>query len=183
MCFVFIYFEGKICGRISLVVVATHTPSLYANESINSPFVRSFFPNSLTKPRLTPIGFYCIYTMKKLPLFIIVCILVSLLSGCDEWRSSSKPEPKSKPELQPKSQPEKLNSETYTRNLSVACSADGKIVYWISNDTDNFVFMYKSEDGGKTWAKINPRDNGVRLFDFPTENIPTKARTIPRNGK
>jgi hypothetical protein len=95
--------------------------------------------------------------MKKLPLFIIVCLLVSFFSGCDEWKGSSKtePQPKSKPEPQP----EKPN--TYTESPSVACSADGKTVYWISNyKGSQFLHfryeMYKSEDGGKTWVEITP---------------------------
>ena len=119
--------------------------------------VRSFSPNPLTKPRLTPIGFYCNLTMKKLPLFITACLLVSFFSGCDEWKGSSKtePQPKSKPEPQP----EKPN--TYTESPSVACSADGKTVYWISNyKGSQFLHfryeMYKSEDGGKTWREITP---------------------------
>ena len=97
--------------------------------------------------------------MKKLPLFIIVCVLVSFFSGCDEWRSSSKPEPQ--PKSKPEPQPEKPNSETYTAHPSVACSADGKIVYWISNARPNpgaviwnSIYMYKSIDGGKTWVEI-----------------------------
>ena len=89
--------------------------------------------------------------MKKLPLFIIACLLVSFFSGCDEWKGSSKtePQPKSKPEPQPQLQ-------THTRSPSVACSADGKTVYWISTaEQFNVIEMYKSEDGGKTWVKIN----------------------------
>ena len=43
--------------------------------------------------------------------------------------------------------------------------------------------MYKSEDGGKTWVKINPTDDGVKLFDFSTKKTPTRAVPIPRNGK
>jgi hypothetical protein len=120
--------------------------------------------------------------MKKIPLFIIVCLLVSFFSGCDEWRGSSKPEPQ--PKSKPEPQPEKPKSNTHTRSPSVACSADGKTVYWISNDEKyNEIEMYKSEDGGKTWVKIDPRDDGVNLFDFSTKKIPTKAGTIPRNGK
>ena len=75
--------------------------------------------------------------MKKLPLFIIACLLVSFFSGCDEWKASSKTKP------QPK-------------NPSVACSADGKTVYWISNDEKYEIEMYKSEDGGNTWVKKYP---------------------------
>jgi hypothetical protein len=137
--------------------------------------------------------------MKKLPLFITACLLVSFFSGCDEWRGSTKPEPQPKSKTEP--QPEKLKSNTHTRSPSVACSADGKTVYWITNATGSIFrnTMYKSEDGGKTWVVIYPYppmyppseqagEEGYvpDLFDFKTEEKPTKARPIPRiprNGK
>jgi len=140
--------------------------------------------------------------MKKLPLFITACLLVSFFSGCDEWRGSTKPEPqpKSKPEPQPQLQ-------TYTRSPSVACSADGKTVYWISTaEQSDVIEMYKSEDGGKTWVKINlhipgdpndPYDESTYISnpkpdfysDHPNIEDPfekannRKAVPIPRNGK
>ena len=143
--------------------------------------------------------------MKKIPLFITACLLVSFFSGCDEWRSSSKPEPQ--PKSKPEPQPEKPKSNTYTRSPSVACSADGKTVYWLSNDEKyNEIDMYKSEDGGNTWVKINPHPKGVSLYDDPYDestyiSVPVedpvknardgyykneekrKAVPIPRNGK
>jgi len=104
--------------------------------------VRSFLPNSLTKPRLTPIGFYCIYTMKKLPLVIIACLLVSVAA----WAGWSKPNPQSK--------------NLYSRvSPSVSCSSDGKTVYLIYNSfvTEQVgygaIIMYKSTDGGETWSE------------------------------
>jgi len=138
--------------------------------------------------------------MKKLPLFITACLLVSFFSGCDEWKGSSKPEPqpKSKPEPQPQPQ-------THTRSPSVACSADGKTVYWISTvERDDVIEMYKSEDGGKTWVAINLHIPTADELDestyisipktdfysdhpniedpFEKANKP-KAVPIPRNGK
>ena len=123
--------------------------------------------------------------MKKLPLLIIVCLLVSFFSGCDEWRSSSKP-PEPQPKSKPEPQPEKPKSNTHTRSLSVACSADGKTVYWITNDVKyNEIEMYKSEDGGKTWTTINPYYGTYTDLwgDLTLEDTPTKAVPIPRNGK
>ena len=121
--------------------------------------------------------------MKKLPLFITACLLVSFFSGCDKWRSSSKHEP----------QPEKLKSNTHTRSPSVACSANGKIVYWISNDPDNHnrIVMYKSTDGGENWIEIkNPYPPAPEWTEFDydpkSENVnggERKAVPIPRNGK
>ena len=91
--------------------------------------------------------------MKKLPQFITACLLVSFFSGCDEWRSSSKPEPQPK-YISP--QPETLKPN-HPQSPSVACSANGEIVYWISNEPYNHkrIVMYKSTDGGKNWIEIN----------------------------
>jgi hypothetical protein len=111
--------------------------------------------------------------MKKLPQFILViglCLLTLVFFFWSAFWFSNKLEPK---------------SNTYTRSPSVACSADGKTVYWISNDTDNNVVMYKSEDGGKTWTTINPYYETYTDFygDLTLEDTPTKAVPIPRNGK
>jgi len=124
--------------------------------------------------------------MKKLPQFILViglCLLTFAFFFWASWELSGKAEPQPQPKSKPEPQPEKLN--TYTRSPSVACSADGKTVYWISNDTDNTVVMYKSEDGGKTWTTINPYyGTYTDLYgDLTLEDTPTKAVPIPRNGK
>jgi len=136
--------------------------------------------------------------MKKLPLFIIVCLLVSFFSGCDEWKGSSKTEPQPK-YISP--QPETLKPN-HPQSPSVACSADGKTVYWIcsgrynsiGNWYDTGMTMYKSEDGGKTWVEIypypfDPKEYSDFYSDHPEIEDPfekarnRKAVPIPRNGK
>ena len=151
--------------------------------------------------------------MKKLPQIILVLVLCLLTFAFSFWASGGlsrrietqsktqvvfSPEPKSKPEPQP----EKPKSNTHTRSPSVACSADGKTVYWTSNDEKyNEIEMYKSEDGGKTWVKINlyipgdpndPYDESTYIsakiedpFEKAREASKKKreAVPIPRNGK
>ena len=140
--------------------------------------------------------------MKKLSLFIIVCLLISFFSGFSFWVGStcaswSKSEAQSKPQLQPKPepQPEKLKSNTHTRSPSVACSANGKIVYWISNDPGNHsrIVMYKSTDGGENWIEINnpyPPDPDSEWPEYNFDQVndtvdggKRKPVPIPRNGK
>jgi len=80
--------------------------------------------------------------MKKLPLFIIACLLVSVTT----WAGWSKPNPQSK-SLYSKVSP------------SVACSADGKTIYLTYNSFCaseigfGAIIIYKSVDGGETWAE------------------------------
>jgi len=112
--------------------------------------VRSFCPNSLTKPRLTPIGFYCNFTMKKLPLLIIVCVLVSVTA----WAGWKKPDPNAK---------QLKNTNAIFSRLAppICCSADGKTLYmsYVSPDLGNVgngytsIILYKSTDGGETWLQ------------------------------
>jgi hypothetical protein len=84
--------------------------------------------------------------MKKLPLFIIACLLVSVTT----WAGWSQP---------------KLSSQTKYLFAKfappISCSADGKTIY-VSYLTPDFanqgsgycaVILYKSTDGGETWAE------------------------------
>jgi hypothetical protein len=143
--------------------------------------------------------------MKEKLLIAISGVLGVLLGGALGWwvlapllqsvfsthTSSSKPEPQPK-YISP--QPETLKPN-HPQSPSVACSADGKTVYWIcsgrynsiGNWYDTGMTMYKSEDGGKTWVEIYPYPFDPKQyleFDFdPDEEKPTKAVPIPRNGK
>jgi hypothetical protein len=80
--------------------------------------------------------------MKKLLLFIIPCLLVSVTA----WAGWSKPNPQSK-QLYSKLTP------------SVCCSADGKTVYltynsFVASEVGfGAIIMYKSVDGGETWSE------------------------------
>lgn len=81
--------------------------------------------------------------MKKLSLFIIVCVLVSVTTWAG-W---------SRPEQNPNSQVPYLIAKY---SLPICCSADGKIIYVSYITPDNGfgkVILYKSVDGGQTWAE------------------------------
>lgn len=81
--------------------------------------------------------------MKKLPLFIIACLFVSVTTWAG-WK---------KPEQNPNTQVPNLISRS---NLPICCSADGKIVYVSYITTEGGfgkVILYKSIDGGETWAE------------------------------
>ena len=127
------------------------------NKSNGWGLVRFFLPNSLTKPRLTLIGFYCIYTMKNYPLFITACLLVSVTT----WAGWKKPNPNAK---------QLKNSNAIFSRLPppIACSADGKTIYmsYISPDFQNLgngygsIILYKSTDGGETWLE-QPMEPGL----------------------
>jgi hypothetical protein len=93
--------------------------------------------------------------MKKLPICLtIACLLVSVTAWAG-WK---------KPEQNPNTQVPNLISRS---NLPICCSADGKIVYVSYITTEGGfgkVILYKSIDGGETWAEqimspvLNPYD-------------------------
>ena len=114
--------------------------------------------NPLTKPRLTPIGFYCIFTMKKLPLFIIACLLVSVTT----WAVWKKPEQNPAYPL--------VQNLTAQSSLPICCSSDGKIIY--VSYTINVSYMKKYVTDivtlptdvpthmiGRLWSKIKLINN------------------------
>jgi len=91
--------------------------------------------------------------MKKLPLLITVCLLVSVIA----WAEWIKPDPKS--------------SNIYSKvSPSIACSADGKIIYLTYNSFVSSqigygaIVIYKSIDGGDTWAEqiMSPGQNSAK---------------------
>jgi hypothetical protein len=80
--------------------------------------------------------------MKKLPLFIIACLLVSVTT----WAGWGKSNPRAK----------NIFSSV---NPTVSCSADGKIIYLVytaydsAASTSGAIILYKSSDGGETWLE------------------------------
>jgi hypothetical protein len=79
--------------------------------------------------------------MKKLPLFIIACLLVSITT----WAGWEKPNPE--------------NNLLSRVNPTITCSADGKTIYLcynsyiLNNPGYGAIFLYKSTDGGETWSE------------------------------
>ena len=78
--------------------------------------------------------------MKKLPLFIIACLLVSVTTWA-EW-----------------TQPTLALKTIVTKGTpTISCSADGKIIYLAVNDNGGTAFgdihLYRSTNGGETWAE------------------------------
>jgi hypothetical protein len=80
--------------------------------------------------------------MKKIPLFIIACLLVSVTT----WAGWTIATPR-------------LIAPASKYSPTVSCSADGKIIYLAVNDTlmDSSGFgnirLYRSTDGGETWSQ------------------------------
>lgn len=82
--------------------------------------------------------------MKKLPLFIIACLLVSVTT----WAGWSKPEQNPNMPL--------VQNLIAQNSLPICCSANGQIIYVSYVTPDNGfgkVILYKSNDGGDTWSQ------------------------------
>ena len=114
--------------------------------------------------------------MKKLPLFIIACLLVSVTTWA-EWK-----EPEQNPAY-----PLAKNLIAQS-SLPICCSADGKIVYVSYITPDNGfgkVILYKSVDGGETWAEqqffpaLNPKKNPKNPFRPEPESETKKGQWVP----